>query len=236
MEYDFRNHPFVQFAQVDQYQEWVKQFQSAMLAGKAVEGMAINQAKQALDQSYERTLAMLENLDKQHFPEKEQSERLCFPFDVMDKFLRDTAEHWSIMTGQPSSKANEQHNEQEKQIEALKVAELALKKEINALASQLADEEKARIDASAQAEKSHKAKLAAQRQTRKVKGELELATNLSQQLEQQVSQYKLDLTNSQTENAALNDANQQLSKKLVELEQQLVIASKAEKQGQQEGA
>ncbi|WP_428458554.1 hypothetical protein [Photobacterium makurazakiensis] len=222
MEYDFRNHPFVKLAQVNQYDEWVKQFQSAVSAGNTVESTAIMNAKEALEQSYQNTLNILESLDKQYFPKQKESERLCFPFDVMDMFTRNATEHLSVMTGQAAQTANEQFSEQEKQIAALVAIEAQLNLDLGVIKSKLVEESKLCENAKIDADKAHKAKLTAQRQSRKLKADLDIEKEQYKQAEQQAKALQAELSKSHKEAETLTKTNESLANQVAELEQQLM--------------
>ncbi|KLV04197.1 hypothetical protein ABT56_16465 [Photobacterium aquae] len=164
MEYDFKTHPFVKLTEAVQPEEMAKNMQTVLLAGKAFESIAVSNAKYVLDNSYQQTVRILEELDQQWF-DGTPVESLRFPFDLMDQVTRNAASQWGRMSSDPSA-TNEELNQFKQTVQELEQT-------VGSLEQAIAMAEIQQQDAEETADKAHKAKLTAQRNSRKLKVEIE---------------------------------------------------------------
>lgn len=217
MDYDANSHPFVKFSEATQPEALVKQFQQMMLAGKAIETMAVENTKRVLEQSYQQSFKLIEEMDKQFADKKDQQQSLCFPFDLMDQLTKNMVDQWSALSGLPTSASEKSTQElaQAKEKEAELVALLsAQESKIEELAKSLAQSE-------SDVSKATKAKQTAQRNARKTKADLETAIDTSKQLEEQVNQLATENAEARQENQSLIQNNTELKQQLAALQSQL---------------
>ena len=223
MDYDVNSHPFLKFSEAAQPEALVKQFQHMMLAGKAIETMTVENTKRMLEQSYQQSLKIIEEMDKQFAHRSDQQQSLCFPFDLMDQMTRNMADQWSALAGLPTSASEDfaQELEQAKEKEAELLAELSAQQvKVEEMASSLAQSEEA-------VTKATRAKQTAQRNARKVKADLETATETSKQLEEQVRLLEADKIEAKQANQSLSQQNAELEQQLATLQRQLESVSQS---------
>lgn len=113
MEYDVNTHPLVKLSQATQPESLVKQFQSMMLAGKAMEALTVDSTKTMIEQSYQQGVKLLEEMDKQFAYNNAQQPSLRFPFDLMDQMTKNMVDQWSLLSGLPTSAADQLDQELE---------------------------------------------------------------------------------------------------------------------------
>ncbi|MGF1727332.1 hypothetical protein [Photobacterium nomapromontoriensis] len=240
MEYDFKSHPLLQLTQAIQPDAIVKQFQTVMMAGKALESITVASTKQAIEQSYQQSLKLLEEMDKQFYSQRSKQEALCFPFDVMDQFTRNVSEQWKTLAGYTASAAADLTAELEQQ----KLTVKELNTQVEALEAAAIDSQHSLTLARTESEKFNKAKLAAQRNTRKVKSDLEATAEQIAKLEEQVKaltanveqrqdekeKMAVKLEQQRNENEKIEAKNVALSKELSMLQSNLASSPGQEQQ------
>ena len=223
MDYDVNSHPFMKFSEAAQPEAFVKHFQQMMLAGKAIETMTVDSTKRMLEQSYQQSIKLIEEMDKQFASKQDQQQSLCFPFDLMDQMTRNMADQWNALAGLPTS-ANEDFEQE---------LELAKAKEVDLLAQLSAQESKIESMATSLATseeavtKATKAKQTAQRNARKAKAELEAATETTKQLEEQVNLLEAEKAAAHQDNQSLNKQNAELKQQIAKLQSQLEAVSQS---------
>lgn len=220
MEYDFKSHPFVKLTQAAQPEELFRQFQGMMVAGKAMEAAAVSNARQMMDQSYQQTFKILEEMDRKFYQQKEEQPSLHFPFDVLDQMTRQAHEQWNRVTGVSGQEQ--------------KQAEEALKAQLAEMEKLLSERDDTLEIALADIDKAVKAKATAQRNARKVKTERE-------EFEAQCKTLHEDIKTKDASLAEVQQENNQLKTKQVDLEKRLEIlnaelATLKVKQAQNAGA
>ncbi|MGR5064715.1 hypothetical protein [Photobacterium sp. DNB22_13_2] len=217
MEYDFNTHPLMKLTEATQPESLVKHFQSMMLAGKAFETMTLDSTKQMLEQSYQQSLKLIEEMDKQFVYRNDQQQSLCFPFDFMDQVTRNMADQWNALAGLPTSSADQL----EEALEEAKSKEAELSSKIKKQDAKISELNQLHLDSQAEVAKATKAKQTAQRNARKAKADLETATETSKQLEEQVTQLSSEKADTHLENQALNQQNEELKQQIAQLQSQL---------------
>lgn len=217
MEYDVNTHPFMKLTEATQPESFIKHFQSMMLAGKAIETMTVDSTKLMLEQSYQQSLKLIKEMDKQFAYREDQQQSLCFPFDLMDQMTRNMTDQWSALAGLPTSSAD-------KIAEALEEAK-AKQSELSGIVaeqeSQLNELNQAVVAHQAEVTKANRAKQTAQRNARKAKVDLEAASETSKQLEEQVTQLESEKAETLQENQTLIEQNAELKQQIAQLQSQL---------------
>lgn len=223
MDYDVNSHPFMKFSEAAQPEAFVKHFQQMMLAGKAIETMTVDSTKRMLEQSYQQSLKLIEEMDKQFASKQDQQQSLCFPFDLMDQMTRNMTDQWNALAGLPTSASEvfEQELELAKAKEADLLAQLSAQEgKIESMTTSLAASEEA-------VTKATRAKQTAQRNARKAKAELEAATETTKQLEEQVNLLEAEKVAAHQNNQSLNKQNAELKQQIAKLQSQLEAVSQS---------
>ncbi|MCQ1056901.1 hypothetical protein LRP52_02295 [Photobacterium sp. ZSDE20] len=217
MEYGLNTHPLIKLTEATQSESLVKHFQSMMLAGKAIEAMTVDSTKQMLEHSYQQSLKLIEEMDKQLVYQQDQQQSLCFPFDLMDQITRNMADQWSALAGLPTSSADKLAQA----LEEAKATESELSGIVAEKESQLNELNQTVVAHQAEVTKANRAKQTAQRNARKVKADLEAASETSKQLEEQVTQLESEKAETAKENQALTQQNSDLKQQIAQLQSQL---------------
>lgn len=223
MDYDVNSHPFMKFSEAAQPEAVVKHFQQMMLAGKAIETMTVDSTKRMLEKSYQQSLKLIEEMDKQFASKQDQQQSLCFPFDLMDQMTRNMVDQWNALAGLPTSASEDFEKELElaKAKEADLLAQLSAQEgKIESMATSLATSEEA-------VTKATRAKQTAQRNARKAKAELEAATETTKQLEEQVNLLEAEKAAAHQDNQSLNKQNAELKQQIAKLQSQLEAVSQS---------
>ena len=223
MDYDVNSHPFMKFSEAAQPEALVKHFQQMMLAGKAIETMTVDSTKRMLEQSYQQSIKLIEEMDKQFASKQDQQQSLCFPFDLMDQMTRNMADQWNALAGLPTSVSEdfEQELELAKEKEVDLLAQLSAQEgKIESMTTSLATSEEA-------VTKATRAKQTAQRNARKAKAELEAATETTKQLEEQVNLLEAEKAAAHQDNQSLNKQNAELKQQIAKLQSQLEAVSQS---------
>ncbi|WEM45819.1 hypothetical protein PTW35_22370 (plasmid) [Photobacterium sp. DA100] len=221
MEYDVNSHPLMKLGEAAQPEAFVKYFQNMMLAGKAIETMTVDSTKMMLQQSYQQSLKLIEEMDKQFAYRDDQQQSLCFPFDLMDQVTRNMADQWSVLTGLPTSSVDQLSES----LEVAKTKEEELSKLVAEQESQISELNQSVLDSQALVTKATKAKQTAQRNARKAKADLEAATETNKQLEEQLNQLEVVKAQALDENQSLVEQNTTLKQQLASLQVQLEAVS-----------
>ncbi|MGF1687905.1 hypothetical protein L4C36_14630 [Photobacterium japonica] len=229
MEYDFKSHPLLQLTQATQPEAIIKQFQAMMLAGKAVESITVANTKQAIEQSYQHSLKLLETMDKQFQTTGDTQQALCFPFDVMDQFTRNVSEQWKMLAGLSVASVADL----EADLEQHKKVVVELNATVTTLEGALKVREEELEQADADTNKALKAKQVAQRNARKLKSELDLSMEQVQALEAQVKKLEASVAQQESDNAVLVQLHDEREKEVTALQADL-DAIKIEQQQQQQ--
>ena len=217
MEYDINTHPLMKLTEETQPETLARHFQNMMLAGKAIETMTVDSTKQMLEHSYQQSLKLIEEMDKQLVYREDQQKSLCFPFDLMDQMTKNMADQWNALAGLPTSSAGRLAEE----LEEAKAKENELSERVAEQETQLNELNQTVVAHQAEVTKANRAKQTAQRNARKVKADLELSNETSKQLEEQVTQLESEKVQAMKENQALIGKNADLKQQIAQLQSQL---------------
>ncbi|MBY5948292.1 hypothetical protein [Photobacterium rosenbergii] len=223
MDYDVNSHPFMKFSEAAQPEAFVKHFQQMMLAGKAFETMTVDSTRRLLEQSYQQSFKLIEEMDKQFANKNDQQQSLCFPFDLMDQMTRNMADQWSALAGLPTSASEEFAQE----LELARAKEAELLAQVTAREGKIEEMTLSLAKSDDDVTKATKAKQTAQRNARKAKADLEAAIETNKQLEEQVKLLEADKVAVQQDNESLIKQNAELKQQLAKLQSQLEAVSQS---------
>lgn len=148
--------------------------QLVMLAGKTLETIAINQARQSIEGSHSQTVRLLEGVDSSfRRMSKSGDASLRFPFDVMDYATRTMSDNWCNLMGMETTNEAKLTEQLEEQKRLSSQSEKRFETKITVLTQGIKVKEKELVNQQTEFEKVKKAKLSAQRSQRKIKAELE---------------------------------------------------------------
>ncbi|KLU99869.1 hypothetical protein C9I90_02905 [Photobacterium aphoticum] len=230
MEYDFKSHPLLQLTQATQPEAIIKQFQAMMLAGKAVESITVASTKQAIEQSYQHSVKLLEAMDKQFQTNTDKQQALLFPFDVMDQFTRQISEQWKMLAGLSVASVADLQADLEQHKKVVLELNATIESLETALQSRTAEVEAAE----AEANKAVKAKQVAQRNGRKLKAELEASAEQVKALEAQISELEATCEQHKSDNVTLTELQDEQEKTITALQADLATVKNQQQQQQQQ--
>ena len=196
--------------------------QLAMLAGKAIETLAVNQFRQTIERSHSQTVRLLEGVDSGiGRVSKSGNADLRFPFDVMDHATRTIVDNWSALMGMGTASEAKLAEQLEKQNQLLSQAEEKFKTEIMALTQSVKAKDKELVQQQAELEKEKKAKLSSQRSQRKLKAELEANNAKLTELKAEKNAVTEKYDHQRTETETLQNQKEQVGLELAKAQQEI---------------